>query len=99
MFSFTGSSEKDCRPFLVDGVRVGTIPPFVLPHLSSHPDVFKVIKNDFGNIDHVTLAPHLNTFENRSQKVEEVMQEFRKNDLFVTLRGWRNEVKFRKFKI
>ncbi|KAK3741579.1 hypothetical protein QZH41_012520 [Actinostola sp. cb2023] len=88
---FAGSSEKDSRPFLVDGVRVGTIPPFVLSHLRSHPDVFKVVTKHDGNVDHVTFTTELKTFEDRSRRVGEVMQDFRKNDLFVTLRGWRNE--------
>lgn len=69
---------------------MGTIPPFVLPHLENYPDVFKIVKTEDNCIKHVTFVPK--TFDERSKKMEEVLQDFRKNDLFVTLRGWRNEV-------
>ncbi|XP_031570670.1 uncharacterized protein YJR142W-like [Actinia tenebrosa] len=88
---FQGSSEYDCKPFIVDGCRVGTIPPFVLPHLENYPAVFKLVKSEDNCIEHVTFAPKLKTFDERSKKIEEVLQEFRQKDLFVTLKGWRNE--------
>lgn len=78
----------------MDRVRVGTIPPFVLPHLFKYPEVFDVVKNDDGSINHVAIAPQLETFEDRSQRIANVLHEFRKDDLFVALRGWRNEVPY-----
>lgn len=88
----SGSSECDCKPFIVDDSRVGTIPPFVLPHLENYPDVFKLVRTEDDCIEHVTFVPKLKTFDERSKKIEEVLQEFQKKDLFITLRGWRNEV-------
>lgn len=76
---------------------MGTIPPFVLPHLSNHPDVFDVVKKDDRSIGHVALATELKTFEDRTNRVDYVMQKFRKDDVFKTLRGWRNEVTFCNF--
>ncbi|EDO49616.1 predicted protein [Nematostella vectensis] len=87
----SGSSHTESKPFLVEGTRVGTVLPRVMPHLQSHPDVFTIVMNDDGSVEHVTLAPSLKTFEERTKGVNDVMEEFRKNDVFVTLRGWREE--------
>lgn len=52
-----------------------------------------------GEISHVTLAPELKTFTERSQKVAEVMNSLRLKDVFSTLRGWRNEASAICFKL
>lgn len=38
------------------------------------------------------LADHLNTYENRSEAVAQVLNDMRARDCLKTLRGWRNEV-------
>ncbi|XP_031570665.1 nudix hydrolase 20, chloroplastic-like [Actinia tenebrosa] len=88
----SGQLVSQCTPFLVDGIPVGTISPYVLPHLEKHTDVFKLVRNDDGGIGHVTLDSNLQTFEQRTKKVDDVMQEFRRKDLFLTLKGWRDEM-------
>ncbi|EDO49598.1 predicted protein [Nematostella vectensis] len=90
-FHAAGSSKVHCKPFVVDGITVGTILPNVLTQIRKYPDIFAVIKTTDSD-EHVTLVPSLLTFEERTQKVNEVVQEFRKKDLFVTLRGWRDEM-------
>ena len=68
------------------------MPPAALVQLQNYPDVFHVVKSTEGRIQHITLSDTLKTFEQRSAKVEEVMQDLRAKDIFISLRGWRDEV-------
>lgn len=40
----------------------------------------------------IELNPAFRDYDERTQRVEEILREFRANDVFVTLRGWRDEV-------
>ncbi|XP_066017658.1 uncharacterized protein [Pocillopora verrucosa] len=91
-FSRPGSCKSLCKPFLVDNVQVGYISPKVASYLKSYGDIFVMVPGTSGEISHVTLAPELKTFTERSQKVAEVMNSLRLKDVFSTLRGWRNEM-------
>lgn len=96
---FIGSCKSLCKPFLVDNVQVGYISPKVASYLKSYGDIFVMVPGTGGEISHVTLAPELKTFTERSQKVAEVMNSLRLKDVFSTLRGWRNEASAICFKL
>lgn len=40
----------------------------------------------------IELNPAFRDYDERTHRVEEILREFRANDVFVTLRGWRDEV-------
>lgn len=42
--------------------------------------------------DFVELNPAFRDFEERTNKVEKVMKQLRDENVFLTLKGWRNEV-------
>lgn len=42
--------------------------------------------------DFVELNPAFRDFEERTHRVEQVMKQLRDDDVFLTLKGWRNEV-------
>ena len=73
-------------PFIVDGYIVGLVRPDVLKVIRNYP-IFKVYN------DSVELTPlYGHDYETRSREVEAVINEWRKNKIFVTLNGWRDEV-------
>ena len=84
----SGSSQPFCKPFIVDGKKVGQVPPYVFKQLENVKEVFTV------KPDCVELNESLKTFEERTKKINQVMATFRDQDAFVALKGWRNEVKF-----
>ena len=47
---------------------------------------------DNTSLEIVRLDPSLKTYEERSSKLAGVLEELRQKDVFLTLRGWRNEV-------
>lgn len=55
-------------------------------------------KSDFSSIfpqkGIIELNPAFRDYNERTSKVEQVLLELRDKDEFITLRGWRNEVKF-----
>lgn len=61
--------------------------------LLRYPEVFIV------RPDSVELNPAFRDFDERTARVEEVLQECRANNTFVTLKGWRNEVSTKQFLI
>ncbi len=44
-------------------------------------------------LERVRLDPSLKTFEQKSEKVATVLNELRQKDVFVSLKGWRDEVR------
>ena len=60
--------------------------PDVMLELSRYPHVFHV------QTDSVELNPAFRDYDERSSKVEAVLRECRSNNVFVTLKGWREEV-------
>lgn len=82
--------KGECRPFVVDGQQVGLIRPDVLKQLYNYPDVFRIDKNEMRDI--VELNPAFRDYAERSENVDKVLRQFKKDGTFVTLKGWREEV-------
>ena len=82
----SGSSKKQCKPFIIDGDIIGLVPPDVLKELKNYDGVF-VVTSDF-----VTLHKALTTSNERTRKINAVLECLREKNLFCALRGWRYEV-------
>lgn len=80
----------NCTPFIIDGHQVGLIRSDIIKELEKYPDVF-IFKQITGT-EVVELNPVFRNYDERSANVERVMQDLRAKDVFVTLRGWRDEV-------
>ena len=90
---FTDSSKNSCIPFMVDNKIVGTVPPNVVKELKNYPDVFEISgQNEATRAECVMLASRLSSVEQRDEAIARVLEEIRKKDNFVTLKGWRHEV-------
>lgn len=86
MIWFSGAMRKLYKPFFIEDRQVGLVRPDVLEHLGKFPQVFVITK------DRVELHPSLQTYEERSDRVNDVLQELRKQKCLRRLLGWRNEV-------
>lgn len=86
LFSHPGDLQR-CRPFLVCGKQVGVMQAKVVEAAGRHPDVFQIDPSGT-----VSLNPSLSTYEDRSARINHVLSQWREERLFVTLKGWRNEV-------
>lgn len=82
----TGLQKKECRAFIVDGIQVGLVQATVTIELSRYPNVFIVNPNS------VTLNPAFRDYDERSANIESVLKEMKEKKLFITLKGWRDEV-------
>lgn len=82
----SGLQKKECRAFIVDGVQVGLVRAAVSVELSRYPNVFIV------NSDRVTLNPAFRDYDERSANIESVLRDMKDKQLFITLKGWRDEV-------
>ncbi len=74
---------------------MGFIRPDVLEYVRDHPDVFSIHQNsENGDVIKVELSPEFSTFEDRSEKMAEVLKKWRdeESDELITLQGWRDEV-------
>ena len=72
---------------------MGWIHPDILRHLKHFPDIFSFVSCLVtGEIKHVAMNFDLNSYESRSEKMAGVLQELRKKDNLVALKGWRDEV-------
>lgn len=80
----------DCRPFIVDGEQVGVIRPDVLKQLFKYPEVFCI--RDKENTKVVELNPAFRDYNEKSENIDRVLRQFRADGIFVTLKGWRDEV-------
>jgi hypothetical protein len=85
LFEFLEQQQGKCRPFIVEGYQVGLVRPDVMLQLLRYPDVFHV------QPDSVELNPAFRDYDERSSKVEAVLRECRSNNIFITLKGWREE--------
>ena len=63
----------------------------VLKEVKKEPAVFEVIES--GAKTEVHLVKTLKTFEEISDAFAAILQSWREKDLFITLRGWRDEVR------
>ena len=89
-FLFAGLHKGDCRPFIVDGQQVGVVWPDVLKQLFKYPEVFCI--QDWANTKVVELNPAFRDYNEKSENVDRVLRKFRSDGVFVTLKGWREEV-------
>ena len=76
-----------CKPFLIDGFQVGLLQANVLEQLAKYPDVFHIYKES------VELNPALRDYNERSKVLDSILRDWRENQTFVTLKGWREEVR------
>lgn len=85
-FHLAGSSRPQCLRFEVDGAHVGWIPPRVAPLLTRFPEVFA---RPHGGA--VGLCPNLDSYGERSEAVDAVLQTIRQDGSLTCLKGWRDE--------
>ncbi|KAK2722861.1 hypothetical protein QYM36_003157, partial [Artemia franciscana] len=83
-FYLTGA-YKNCLPFVIEGRQIGLILQNVLEAMKNHRDVF-VIEREY-----VSICGSLNSYVVRSNALAKVLESWRKQEEFVTLKGWRNE--------
>lgn len=74
----------------MDGEQVGVIRPDVLKQLLRYPEVFGI--RDKENTKVVELNPAFRDYNEKSENVDRVLRQFRNDGVFVTLKGWRDEV-------
>ena len=65
---------------------MGLVRQDVMKQLMRYPDVFHV------QPDSVELNPAFRDYNERSSKIEAVLRECRSNNVFISLKGWREEV-------
>lgn len=71
-----------------DDVQIGTILPFIVPHLEQFTDVF-VMDHDKKS---VKISPLLQSLEDRSSGLAKVASSLRQSGQFKCLVGWRDEL-------
>lgn len=82
----SGLQKKECYAFIVDGIQVGLVRATVTTELRRYPNVFIINPNS------VTLNPAFRNYDERSANIESVLKDMKDKQLFVTLKGWRDEV-------
>ncbi|UJR27198.1 hypothetical protein I4U23_008494 [Adineta vaga] len=85
-FHQAGSSKSKCKSFLCGTQQIGWIREDAANQLRQYPKVF------IEHADRFVLADHLNTYENRTEAVANVLKDMRVKDCLKTLRGWRDEL-------
>lgn len=89
-FKFVGLYSGECRPFIVDGLQVGVIRPNVLKELFKFPEVFVIKDNEKSKV--VELNPAFRDYDERTEHVDRILRQFRIENVFIALKGWRDEV-------
>lgn len=85
-FALSESSRNLCLPFMVNNSQVGYISPKVVLLLQNYPNVFEISSS------HVKFTSKLTTYESRSKAIANVLEELRKNDSYISLKLWRDEL-------
>ncbi|XP_061543216.1 thiamin pyrophosphokinase 2 [Phycodurus eques] len=85
-FYLPGSCRANCLRFEVDGIKVGWIVPHVASLLASYGDVFRP---PLGGA--LSLCSSLDAYDKRSQAVDAVLSNLRRDPSLRCLKGWRNE--------
>lgn len=75
----------------MDGLQVGIIRPDVLKELLNFPEVFSIKDEDKSKL--VELNPSFRNYKERTEQVDRILRQLRQNDVFLTLKGWRDEVR------
>ncbi|XP_035228952.1 nudix hydrolase 24, chloroplastic-like isoform X2 [Stegodyphus dumicola] len=86
-FNLRSPDEGDCKVFFVGEEQVGVIRADIWKHLLHYPSVFQYDKSR----ERVTLNPEWRTYDERSEKFDNVLRELRTKEIFSTLAGWRDE--------
>ncbi|XP_033728823.1 nudix hydrolase 24, chloroplastic-like [Pecten maximus] len=91
-FILPGSSRPECHTFLVHSCQVGLIQPDVWKHLINYPDVFVISGSDeLTSRKSLSIKDTFKTANERTAAVAKVLEDLRQKDVFLSLRGWRNE--------
>ncbi|KAL3853172.1 hypothetical protein ACJMK2_016737 [Sinanodonta woodiana] len=95
-FELPGSSKDSCLPFIVNGQQVGLVREDILDHLRPYTDVFKIQNpNDEQSNGCITPGVYLlekyQSVEEKNEVMKHVLEDLRKKNGLVSLRGWRNE--------
>lgn len=77
---------NDC----LDKLQVGIVRPDVLKELFKYPEVFVIKDKDKSKV--VELNPAFRDYNEKTQHVDNVLRQFRQDDIFIALKGWRDEV-------
>lgn len=84
-FYLDGFGKNQCKPFIVEGHQVGLVRTDFIDSFKEYPEVFEITSNS------VVLNPAFRDFNERTKRVEGVLNECRRNNCFPALKGWRNE--------
>jgi len=84
-YFFNGFLDGNCIPFFCAGSQVGMVCPAVVIQLANYPNVFSITKES------VTFAVDLNDVNKRNLALDQVLRDLRSKDVFIPLRGWRDE--------
>lgn len=76
---------------MVDGLQVGVIRPDVLKQLFRYPEVFVIQDNEKAS-KVVELNPAFRDYNERTEHVDRVLRQLRQDNVFIALKGWRDEV-------
>jgi len=80
-------------PFYLDTVKIGALSKEVFPELKKYNKTFKRKLRPFSiNSQRVTFSDYIDTFDKRSQVINDLLCYWRDNNTFNCLKGWRNEV-------
>ncbi|XP_060074292.1 uncharacterized protein LOC132554015 [Ylistrum balloti] len=90
-FTVSGSSQSEYHPFCVGGSQVGLIPRNVWKHLIDYPDVFTVSGSEESGSS-LAIKDIYKTVNERTDAVATVLADLRQKDVFVCLKGWRDEL-------
>ncbi|XP_033109622.1 nudix hydrolase 20, chloroplastic-like [Anneissia japonica] len=93
-FNQPESPRALCVPFFIKDQQVGLIIPEIIPKVISETDVFEVVrsKQDPTLIRKIKLTDDFDTVVKRTQTIREILEGWRKQDVHISLRGWRNEL-------
>lgn len=70
---------------------MGVIRPDVLKQLFRYPEVF-VIQDNEKTSKAVELNPAFRDYNERTEHVDRVLRQLRQDNVFIALKGWRDEV-------
>lgn len=84
-FYSPGSTLSSCLKFEVEGVQVGWVQPKIASVLNRFPDVFT------SHCGVISVNRSLDSYTKRSEAVDQVLQQLRKDESLTCLKGWRNE--------
>ncbi|XP_010897045.1 thiamin pyrophosphokinase 2 isoform X2 [Esox lucius] len=85
-FYLPDSSRTTCFRFELGGEQVGWVPSNVASILSKFPEIFSPPR-----CGAITLRESFDSYEKRSEAVDDVLQSIRREGCLTVLKGWRDE--------